>query len=64
MASIGFITIGTPNKTGSLMLKIPGTKVNLPILLSCCDLAKNTMKITNPMVIPAPVTVENWSNKP
>lgn len=59
IANIGFITIGTPNKTGSLILKIPGTKVNLPILLSCCYLAKKTMNTTSPIVIPAPVTVEN-----
>ena len=58
-AKKGFITIGVPNKIGSLMLKIPGTPPNFPNSLHCLDLAKKIIYVTNPIVNPAPVTVMN-----
>ena len=35
MIKTGFITIGSPNKIGSLILKKAGPIANLPISLSC-----------------------------
>lgn len=42
MAMMGLNTIGTPNRMGSLMLKMLGIAASLPNCLLCLDLAKNT----------------------
>ena len=55
IAKNGFITIGNPNKNGSLMLNNAGINSTLPIVLNCTDLAANNVKITSPIVIPEQV---------
>ena len=63
MAKKGFITIGTPKINGSLMLKIPGTNVNLPIFLQNSDFPKKAIKKANDNVAPAPpIQINHWKN--
>ena len=56
-AMIGFSTIGAPKIIGALILKAADTILSFPISLFLAYLAKKTMNITTPIVIPAPVTV-------
>ncbi len=58
-ASIGFITIVTPNRTGSLIPNNAGIIPTLPSVFNCFDFAKKNIYITSPIVIPAPVILIN-----
>ena len=57
----GFITIGKPNTTGSLTLKIAGKAATFPSALYCFDLAANNIAITKPKVIPDPDKIRKLS---
>ena len=59
IASIGFITIGVPNRTGSLIPNNAGIIPTLPSAFNCFDFAKKNIYITSPIVIPAPVILIN-----
>ena len=57
----GFITIGNPNTTGSLTLKIAGKAATFPSALYCLDLAAKSMATTKPKVIPEPDKIRKLS---
>ena len=55
IANTAFITIGIPNKIGSLMLKIPHGIANLAIALKSSLFENNMIAMIKPIVIPEPV---------
>ena len=60
MKNTGFITIGVPKITGSLMLKQLGTRLSLPIVRRCADLLRQNSN-TSPMVAPEPpITIRKF----
>jgi hypothetical protein len=54
MISMGFMTIGIPKMTGSLMLKMPAPIDNLPKFFACWLRALNSINTTNANVAPEP----------
>ena len=61
MSMSGFMTIGRPKMTGSLMLKMPGTRASLPSCLMRFDLQNSSIAMMSESVEPAPPKVANRS---
>ena len=62
MKNTGFITIGVPKMTGSLMLKQLGTRLSFPMVRRCADLLRQNSS-TSPIVAPEPpMTIRKFQN--